>query len=66
MTMLFGDGLVGVGDVLAIIDAAIFDPALVTELCDTNDDDECDVADILGVNAKIFGAEAFCERYPAP
>ena len=26
----------------------------------------CDVSDILGVNAKIFGAEAFCARYPVP
>ena len=34
--------------------------------CDTNNDDECDVQDILGVSNKIFGAEAFCARYPAP
>ena len=52
-------------DILAI-SAAIFDPSQVTDLCDTNDDQLCDVADILGVNAKIFGAEAFCARYPAP
>ncbi len=59
-----GDGLVNVADLLAI-NAAIFDPTLVTPLCDTNDDGVCDVGDILGANARIFGAEAFCSRRPA-
>jgi hypothetical protein len=54
-----------VNDILAI-NAAIFDPSLATPLCDTNDDDQCDVQDILGANAKIFGAPAYCARYPTP
>ncbi len=58
-------GTVDVTDILAI-SAAIFDPTLATPLCDTNDDGLCDVGDILGSNNKIFGAEAFCSRYPAP
>jgi hypothetical protein len=60
-----GDGTVDVNDILAV-NAAIFNPSLVTPLCDTNDDALCDVSDILGVNAKIFGAPAYCSRYPAP
>ena len=52
-------------DLLAI-NAAIFNPDLATSLCDTNDDDQCDVQDLLGVNAKIFGAPAYCAKYPAP
>jgi hypothetical protein len=60
-----GDGTVDVNDILAI-NAAIFDPSQVTDLCDTNDDQLCDVEDILGANGKIFGAEAYCSRYPRP
>jgi arylsulfate sulfotransferase len=60
-----GDGVVNVSDLLAI-NAAVFDPALATPLCDTNDDDECDIQDVLGANAKIFGAPAYCARYPTP
>jgi probable HAF family extracellular repeat protein len=60
-----GDGTVNVTDILAI-NAAIFTPALATPLCDTNDDQNCDVQDILGVNGKIFGADAFCSRFPTP
>ena len=52
-------------DILAI-NAAIFDPAQATDLCDTNNDQQCDVQDILGASAKIFGAAAYCSRYPAP
>lgn len=48
------------------VNAAIFDPALATPLCDTNDDGACDIQDLIGVNAKTFGAVAHCERYPAP
>jgi hypothetical protein len=57
-----GDGFVNVMDILAIY-AAIFDPSLATPLCDTNNDDLCDVQDLLGANAKIFGAPAFCAKY---
>jgi WD40 repeat protein len=60
-----GDGIVNVLDLLAIAQA-IFEPALVTDLCDTNEDQICDVQDILAANAKIFGAPAYCARYPAP
>jgi hypothetical protein len=60
-----GDGTVDVSDLLAI-NAAIFDPGLVTPLCDTNDDGFCNVDDILGANAKIFGAPAYCEAFPPP
>jgi hypothetical protein len=60
-----GDGTVSVADLLAV-NSAIFDPSLATPLCDTNDDDQCDVQDLLGVNAKIFGAPAYCAKYPAP
>jgi hypothetical protein len=44
----------------------IFGQALESPLCDSNDDQVCNVEDILGANAKIFGAEAYCSRYPAP
>jgi hypothetical protein len=37
-----------------------------TPLCDTDDDDLCDAPDLLGANAKIFGARAHCARYPSP
>ncbi len=60
-----GDGRVNVSDILAI-NEAIFEPSLATELCDTNEDDLCDVRDILGAQAKIFGAAAHCARYPSP
>jgi hypothetical protein len=60
-----GDGKVDVSDLLAI-NAAIFDPAQVTDLCDANDDGLCDVNDILRANAKIFGSPAYCSRFPDP
>jgi hypothetical protein len=59
------DGTVSVLDILAI-NAVIFGQVQESPLCDTNDDQECNVEDILGANAKIFGAEAYCERYPTP
>jgi hypothetical protein len=59
------DGRVTVSDLVAI-NQAIFDPVRATPLCDTNADDRCDVRDILGANRKIFGAQAFCSRYPPP
>jgi hypothetical protein len=60
-----GDGVVDVGDILAI-NAAIFNPAQVTPLCDTNLDGACDIQDILGANAEIFssGETAICAEQP--
>jgi hypothetical protein len=60
-----GDATVNVLDILAINDA-IFNPALVTDLCDTNHDNRCNVLDLIGANNKIFGAPAYCSRYPGP
>lgn len=60
-----GDGFVNIADILEINDV-IFELAEAGLLCDTNDDDQCNISDILGVNAKIFGAEAHCARYPGP
>lgn len=60
-----GDGHADMNDIMAIVDV-IFEREEASVLCDTNDDDRCDVSDILGVNAKIFGAPAHCARYPAP
>ena len=60
-----GDGFMDMIDIFAIA-AAIFDASADTPLCDTNDDDVCDVQDILGVSAKMFGADAYCSRHPAP
>ncbi len=59
------DGLVNVIDLLSI-NSVIFEVIPASPLCDTNNDDVCDVRDILGANAKIFGEEAYCERYPPP
>jgi cysteine-rich repeat protein len=47
------DGRVNVQDLVAI-NAAIFTPSLVQELCDTNLDDLCNVSDIVGANREIF------------
>jgi glucose/arabinose dehydrogenase len=60
-----GSGSVDLDDLLAI-HAALYDPSRVTELCDTNEDGRCDVVDVIGANAKIFGAPAYCSRYPSP
>jgi hypothetical protein len=60
-----GDGRVNVQDLIAI-NLAIFNPALVTPLCDTNNDGRCNVSDIVGANLKIFGRPAYCSRYPPP
>jgi hypothetical protein len=46
------------------INAAIFDPRLATPLCDTNHDHVCDVSDLIGASRKIFGAPAYCGRFP--
>ncbi len=59
-----GDGLINVGDILAI-NAAIFDPGLVTPLCDANHDGACNIGDILAVNAAIFDPlSTTCSRSP--
>jgi hypothetical protein len=58
-----GDGKVDASDIQAI-QAALFDPAQMTVLCDTNNDDVCNVQDIVGVNTKIYGGAAYCSRYP--
>jgi hypothetical protein len=58
-----GDGRVDTNDLVAI-NMATFTPALATPLCDANNDAHCDVRDILAANAKIFGAAAYCSRYP--
>jgi hypothetical protein len=61
------DGRHGVADLVAI-NQAIFNPALVTPLCDTNNDTLCDVRDIVGANAELFsvGHTAICGRSPVP
>lgn len=59
------DGRVNVSDLVAI-NRAIFIPSQVTPLCDTNNDDLCDVRDIIGANLKILGQPAYCSRYPPP
>jgi hypothetical protein len=58
-------GAINVEDILAI-NAAVFNPALVTPLCDANGDTLCDIGDILAVSAKLFGAQTYCERFAAP
>jgi hypothetical protein len=60
-----GSGRVDVNDIVSI-SLAIFRPDWVTDLCDTNNDDKCDVRDMIGVNQKIFGRPAYCSRYPPP
>jgi len=60
-----GDAYVTVDDLVAI-NMAIFNPDLATPLCDTNDDDQCNVSDIIGANLRIFGQPAYCAKYPRP
>jgi Tol biopolymer transport system component len=60
------DGTVDVRDIIAI-NTAIFNPQLVTPLCDGNNDDECNVADIIAANKAIFSpGTSTCERQPVP
>jgi hypothetical protein len=56
-----------VRDVVAI-NVALFNPALVSPLCDTNGDGRCTVSDIVGANLEIFspGSTAICGRQPVP
>ena len=60
-----GDGRNTVSDLVAI-NAAIFNPALATPLCDANDDGLCNVSDIVEVNVEIFspGNTSTCARQP--
>jgi hypothetical protein len=58
-----GDGLTDMNDIMAIVDVA-FGRQEASPLCDTNDDDECNVLDVLGVHAKMFGEPAYCAKYP--
>jgi hypothetical protein len=44
----------------------VFTPALVTPLCDGDNDRRCTVSDIVRANVKIFGGPSYCRRYPAP
>jgi hypothetical protein len=62
-----GDGLNTVSDLLAI-NQAIFNPSLVTPLCDGNNDGDCNVGDILAANVEIFspGNTSTCSRQPVP
>jgi hypothetical protein len=61
------DGRVNVVD-LVQINLAIFNPLLVTPLCDTNCDLLCNVTDIVGANQEIFspGKTSRCSRQPVP
>jgi hypothetical protein len=58
-----GNFTVNVADIVAM-QQAIYKPLLVTPLCDTNNDDKCDVSDMLGAVKKIYGADAYCRYHP--
>jgi hypothetical protein len=60
-----GDGIVDVGDMVAI-NRAIFGSEPASALCDANGDGLCDVGDMVAVNRRIFGGPAYCARNPAP
>src|SRR5262245_46554499 len=62
-----GDGLNTVNDLVAI-NTAIFNPGLVTPLCDGNNDGLCNVNDILAANLEIFSPTntSICGRQPFP
>jgi hypothetical protein len=62
-----GDGRNTVSDLVAI-NAAIFNPGLVTPLCDGNNDGLCNVGDIIAANVEIFspGNTSTCARQPVP
>jgi hypothetical protein len=59
------DGRNTVADLVAI-NSAIFNPGLVTPLCDGNNDGGCNVADIIAANVEIFspGNTSICARQP--
>jgi hypothetical protein len=62
-----GDGFNTVLDLVAI-NLAIFNPALVTPLCDGNGDGACNVSDIVAANVEIFSptSTSTCARQPVP
>jgi hypothetical protein len=62
-----GDGRNTVADLVAI-NQAIFNPALVTPLCDGNGDSACSVSDIVAANLEIFSptSTSRCARQPVP
>ena len=62
-----GDGFNTVTDLVAI-NTAIFNPALVTPLCDGNNDAQCNVSDIIAANLEIFSPTntSICTRQPFP
>jgi syndecan 4 len=62
-----GDGRNTVSDLVAI-NLAIFNPALVTPLCDGNGDTLCNVLDIVAANIEIFSptSTSTCARQPVP
>jgi hypothetical protein len=62
-----GDGQNTVSDLVAI-NTAIFNPTLVTPLCDGNNDTLCNVNDIIAANVEIFSPTntSTCSRQPVP
>jgi hypothetical protein len=62
-----GDGSNTVSDLVAI-NLAIFNPALITPLCDGNGDGSCNVSDIIAANVEIFSptSTSICARQPVP
>jgi hypothetical protein len=62
-----GDGRNTVADLVAI-NVAIFNPALVTPLCDGDNDGACNVNDIGAANSEIFSptSTSTCARQPVP
>lgn len=60
-------GSVDVSDIVAV-SIALFTPTLPRDLCDSNGDTLCNVADIVGVNNEIFsiGNTSTCSRQPVP
>jgi hypothetical protein len=62
-----GDGANTVSDLVAI-NLVIFNPTLLTPLCDASGDGRCDVSDIIAANVEIFspGNTSTCARQPVP
>jgi ribonuclease Z len=48
------------------VNEVIFEAQAASPLCDANDDGLCNVGDILGANAKIFGSPAYCAANSPP
>jgi hypothetical protein len=61
-----GDGRNTISDLVAI-NGAIFNPALVTPLCDGNNDGHCNVSDLIAANIELFRPKSStCARQPVP